>query len=63
MASWPASCSLCHSMRVFWPEWRDVAEYTYKSAEHLGDDRRLGIALLKRAAVVGGQGQTARQRR
>lgn len=51
-----AVCSLCHSMRVFWPEWRDVAEFTCTAAEHL-DDRRLGIALLERAAVVGGQGQ------
>ncbi|HEU5158613.1 MAG TPA: tetratricopeptide repeat protein [Streptosporangiaceae bacterium] len=52
-----AICSLCHSMRVFWPEWRDVAEFTCQAAERLGDARRLGIALLERAAVVGGQGQ------
>jgi tetratricopeptide (TPR) repeat protein len=52
-----ATCSLCHSMRVFWPEWRDAAESTCQAAERLGDARRLGIALLERAAVVGGQGQ------
>jgi tetratricopeptide (TPR) repeat protein len=52
-----ATCSLCHSMRVFWPEWRVVAEATCAAAQQLGDPRRLGIALLERAAVVGGQGQ------
>jgi hypothetical protein len=52
-----ATCSLCHSMRVYWPEWRDAAEYTCAAAEHLGDPRRLAIALLDRSAVVGGQGQ------
>jgi tetratricopeptide (TPR) repeat protein len=52
-----AVCSLCHSMRVFWPEWRIVADFTCEAAGQLGDERRLGIALLERAAVVGGQGQ------
>jgi tetratricopeptide (TPR) repeat protein len=52
-----AVCSLCHSMRAFWPEWRVVADFTCAAAERLGDSRRLGIALLERAAVVGGQGQ------
>jgi tetratricopeptide (TPR) repeat protein len=52
-----AVCSLCHSMRAFWPEWRVVADATVDAARRLGDSRRLAIALLERAAVLGGQGQ------
>ena len=52
-----AFCSLCHSLRAFWPEWRAVAERTLNAAERMNDPRSLGIALLDRAAVAGGLGQ------
>jgi len=52
-----AACSLFHSLRVFWQEWRDVAELTCRAARRLDDPRSLGIALLERAAVLGGQGR------
>ncbi|WP_344860231.1 ATP-binding protein [Planomonospora alba] len=51
-----AFCSLCHSLRAYWADWRAVAEIVYEAAGHLGDRRALGIALLDRAAVAGGQG-------
>jgi tetratricopeptide (TPR) repeat protein len=57
-----ASCSLFHSLRVFWAEWRDVAESTCAAAGETGDSRSIGIALLERAAVLGGQGQIGRAR-
>ncbi|MBA9005573.1 ATP-binding protein [Thermomonospora cellulosilytica] len=52
-----AACSLFHSLRVFWQEWRDVAELTCRAARRLDDPRALGIALLERSAVLGGQGR------
>ncbi|MGW5360092.1 ATP-binding protein [Actinopolymorpha pittospori] len=52
-----AFCSLCHSLRIFWSDWREVAEITHEAAVQLGDQRSIGIALLERAAVVGGLGQ------
>ncbi|TDD86077.1 ATP-binding protein [Actinomadura rubrisoli] len=55
-----ASCSLFHSLRVFWPEWRTAAELTHTAAVHLGDDRSLGIALLERSSVEGNQGRMDR---
>lgn len=57
-----AACSLFHSLRVFWPEWRTVAGLTHTAAERLGDGRSLGIALLERASVEGGQGNVERAR-
>jgi tetratricopeptide (TPR) repeat protein len=51
-----AFCSLCHSMRLFWQEWRAVAETTLLAATRLDDPRSIGIALLERAAVSGGLG-------
>ncbi|HEX2315402.1 MAG TPA: tetratricopeptide repeat protein [Thermomonospora sp.] len=54
-----ASCSLFHSLRVFWQEWRTVAEITCEAARRLGDPRAQGIALLERSAVLGDQGQNA----
>ncbi|MEV5407485.1 tetratricopeptide repeat protein [Thermopolyspora sp. NPDC052614] len=57
-----AFCSLCHSMRAFWADWRSVAEITYQAAEAMGDDRALGIALLERAVVVGNLGNAERAR-
>ncbi|GAA2132711.1 ATP-binding protein [Actinomadura napierensis] len=51
-----AACSLFHSLRVFWPEWKAAAELTHTAARHL-DDRSLGIALLERSAVRGNQGR------
>lgn len=53
-----AFCSLCHSMRLFWQEWRAVAETTLRAAEHVDDPRAVGIALLERAAVSGGLGRS-----
>lgn len=52
-----AFCSLCHSMRLFWQEWRAVAETTLLAATRLGDSRSIGIALMERAAVSGGLGR------
>ncbi|REF00177.1 ATP-binding protein [Thermomonospora umbrina] len=52
-----ASCSLFHSLRLFWQEWRAVADITCRAARHLDDPRSVGIALLERSAVLGGQGQ------
>ncbi|WP_433247173.1 ATP-binding protein [Actinomadura nitritigenes] len=51
-----AACSLFHSLRVFWPEWKAAADLTCTAAGHL-DDRSLGIALLERSSVRGNQGQ------
>ncbi|MER7132153.1 tetratricopeptide repeat protein [Streptosporangium saharense] len=51
-----AFCSLCHSLRAYWSDWRAVAEIVCEAATRLGDRRALGIALLDRAAVAGGQG-------
>ncbi|GIH90607.1 tetratricopeptide repeat protein [Planobispora siamensis] len=58
-----AFCSLCHSLRAYWSDWRAVAEIVCEAAEHMDDRRALGIALLDRAAVAGGQGshQSARE--
>ncbi|MFC5751054.1 ATP-binding protein [Actinomadura rugatobispora] len=55
-----ASCSLFHSLRVFWQEWRTVAELTWTAARRLDDGRSLGIALLERATVMSGRGQSER---
>ncbi|XVQ09195.1 ATP-binding protein [Spirillospora sp. CA-255316] len=55
-----ASCSLFHSLRGFWQEWRTVAELTWTAARRLDDGRSLGIALLERATVMSGQGQAER---
>ncbi|MFF5260315.1 tetratricopeptide repeat protein [Actinomadura viridis] len=55
-----ASCSLFHSLRVFWQEWRTAAELTCAAARHLDDGRSLGIALLERATVSVAQGQPER---
>lgn len=52
-----AFCSLCHSMRLFWQEWRAVAETTLRAATRLDDPRSVGIALMERAAVSGGLGR------
>jgi tetratricopeptide (TPR) repeat protein len=54
-----AFCSLCHSLRAYWSDWRAVAETGYEAATRMGDARALGIALLERAAVLGGQGNRA----
>ncbi|TDD33166.1 tetratricopeptide repeat protein [Actinomadura sp. KC06] len=51
-----ATCSLFHSLRVFWPEWRAAAELTYTVATHMNDDQAVGIALLERSSVQGNQG-------
>ncbi|GAA5059758.1 hypothetical protein GCM10023259_046080 [Thermocatellispora tengchongensis] len=51
-----AFCSLCHSLRAYWSDWRTVAEIVHEAATRLDDRRSLGIALLERAAVTGGQG-------
>ncbi|GAA3440822.1 tetratricopeptide repeat protein [Planomonospora venezuelensis] len=58
-----AFCSLCHSLRAYWSDWRTVAGVLCEAAGHMGDRRALGIALLDRAAVAGGQGghQSARE--
>ncbi|MFC4586819.1 tetratricopeptide repeat protein [Sphaerisporangium corydalis] len=54
-----AFCSLCHSMRAYWSDWRVVAETGYEAATHMGDARALGISLLERAAILGGRGDRA----
>ncbi|WP_326824307.1 tetratricopeptide repeat protein [Streptosporangium sp. NBC_01756] len=51
-----AFSSLCHSLRAYWSDWHAVAEIGCQAAAHLDDPRILGIALLDRAAVTGGQG-------
>jgi tetratricopeptide (TPR) repeat protein len=53
-----AFCSLCHSMRLSWQEWRAVAETTLLAAGNLGDRRSVGIALMERAAVSGDLGRS-----
>ncbi|MBG0818244.1 tetratricopeptide repeat protein [Planomonospora sp. ID82291] len=58
-----AFCSLCHSLRAYWSDWRAVAEIACEAAERMGDRRALGIALMDRAAVTGGQGGHRRARR
>jgi tetratricopeptide (TPR) repeat protein len=57
-----AFCSLCHSLRAYWSDWRAVAEIAHLAAERTGDRRALGMALLERAAVRGGQGDNAAAR-
>jgi tetratricopeptide (TPR) repeat protein len=51
-----AFCSLCHSMRVFWQDWVEVAQITHTAACKIGDRRSLGIALLERASAAGNHG-------
>ncbi|WP_147267976.1 ATP-binding protein [Spongiactinospora rosea] len=51
-----AFCSLCHSLRAYWSDWRAVADIVCEAAEHLDDPRSLGVALLERSAVTGGLG-------
>ncbi|GAA3067165.1 hypothetical protein GCM10017600_84720 [Streptosporangium carneum] len=51
-----AFCSLCHSLRAYWSDWRTVAEIVCEAAARMEDRRALGIALLDRSAVSGGQG-------
>ncbi|MDH2424387.1 tetratricopeptide repeat protein [Sphaerisporangium sp. TRM90804] len=51
-----AFCSLSHSLRAYWSDWRIAAETAHEAAVQMGDARALGIALLERAAVLGGQG-------
>ncbi|MDF5758127.1 tetratricopeptide repeat protein [Spongiactinospora sp. TRM90649] len=51
-----AFCSLCHSLRAYWTDWRAVADVLCEAAEHMNDPRSLGIALLERSAVTGGLG-------
>ncbi|MWA06188.1 AAA family ATPase [Actinomadura sp. LD22] len=51
-----AACSLFHSLRVFWPEWRAAADLTCTAAGHL-DARSLGVALLERSSMRGNQGR------
>ncbi|MDP9841058.1 tetratricopeptide (TPR) repeat protein [Streptosporangium lutulentum] len=51
-----AFCSLCHSLRAYWSDWRMVAHTLCEAAVHMDDRRALGIALLDRAAVMGAQG-------
>ncbi|MEV0202393.1 tetratricopeptide repeat protein [Nonomuraea sp. NPDC050691] len=51
-----AFCSLCHSLRAYWADWREVAELGCEAALRSGDRRALGISLLDRAAVQGGIG-------
>ncbi|RAY11402.1 hypothetical protein DPM19_30735 [Actinomadura craniellae] len=52
-----ATCSLFHSLRIFWSEWRAVAELTCAAAERTDDSHALAVALLERQAVAGGQGR------
>lgn len=49
-----AFCSICHSLRAYWSDWGEIAEITVEAARRMGDRRALGIALLDRAAVLGG---------
>lgn len=51
-----AFCSLCHSLRAYWADWKEVAELGREAAERTGDRRSLAIALLDAAAVHGGLG-------
>ncbi|WP_433335427.1 tetratricopeptide repeat protein [Spirillospora sp. CA-294931] len=55
-----AACSLFHSLRIFWQEWRAVADLTHAAALRLDDERSLAIALMERASVEGGLGQMDR---
>jgi tetratricopeptide (TPR) repeat protein len=57
-----ATCSLLHSLRVFWDQWNTVAETTCAAARLLDEPRALGIALMERSAVLGGQGRLAQAR-
>ncbi|GLX03398.1 tetratricopeptide repeat protein [Microbispora sp. NBRC 16548] len=57
-----AFCSLCHSLRAYWSDWREVADLVCEAAERTGDLRAVGIALMERAAVVGGSGRSAAAR-
>ncbi|GII59145.1 hypothetical protein Pth03_75340 [Planotetraspora thailandica] len=58
-----AFCSLSHSLRAYWSDWKAVADIVCEAAPLADDSRAPGIALLERAAVVGGLGrsQDARQ--
>ncbi|MEV4106437.1 tetratricopeptide repeat protein [Nonomuraea sp. NPDC049695] len=51
-----AFCSLCHSLRAYWPDWVAVAEIGCEAAAQSGDRRALAIALLDSASVHGGLG-------
>ncbi|MEV0631133.1 tetratricopeptide repeat protein [Nonomuraea wenchangensis] len=51
-----AFCSLCHSLRAYWADWKAVAEIGRAAAARAGDARALAIALLDSAAVHGGLG-------
>ncbi|MGN9841744.1 ATP-binding protein [Nonomuraea sp. H19] len=51
-----AFCSLCHSLRAYWADWREIAELGCEAAERTGDRRALAIALLDSASVHGGLG-------
>ncbi|MCK2217626.1 tetratricopeptide repeat protein [Actinomadura sp. ATCC 31491] len=51
-----AFCSLCHSLRAYWADWKAVAELGCAAAGRTGDARALAIALLDAAAVHGGLG-------
>jgi tetratricopeptide (TPR) repeat protein len=51
-----AFCSLCHSLRAYWTDWRAVAELGCEAALRTGDRRAQAISLLDRAAVQGGLG-------
>ncbi|MFI7699023.1 ATP-binding protein [Nonomuraea sp. NPDC049480] len=51
-----AFCSLCHSLRAYWADWKAVAEIGCEAAERTGDRRSLAIALLDASSVHGGLG-------
>ncbi|HEX4813754.1 MAG TPA: tetratricopeptide repeat protein, partial [Nonomuraea sp.] len=51
-----AFCSLCHSLRAYWADWKAVAELGCEAAERSGDRRALAIALLDASTVHGGLG-------
>ncbi|MGP3963626.1 ATP-binding protein [Nonomuraea sp. 3N208] len=51
-----AFCSLCHSLRAYWADWKAVAEIGCEAADRAGDRRSLAIALLDSASVHGGLG-------
>ncbi|MEV0583632.1 tetratricopeptide repeat protein [Nonomuraea sp. NPDC050310] len=54
--------SLCHSMRAYWVDWREVAEIACEAAEKTGDRRALAISLLDQSAALGGFGAHDRAR-
>lgn len=57
-----AFCSLCHSLRAYWSDWRVAAEIGHEAAVRTGDRRAIAIALLDRAAVLGGSGLAGAER-